>query len=351
MRKKKWTKDKIFEESRKYSSWRDFRDGNFTAYKRSLCFADEIFWLQHLSEPKNYWTRDRVFEIARKYETRSDFRLKEPIAYQIAIRDSLLEKMDWLGFLPTDSRYWTFDKAQEESRKYTSKGRKAFQKGSSVAYYAAKRNGWLDDFPWLTKPNPYTTAMHAVYKYEFPKQHAIYIGLTMNSKVRDYDHRHGKHGKKSAVQRFAEECGLSVPQMVIIADGLTIKDAQRTERQFVDSFASAGWKVLNTRPTGEGCSSIGGVAAKWTRHAVFEEARKFKYRGDFCKFSPSAYEKARSTGWINEMDWWQKRPVKVKEEKSNAYAAATALGVCRENVVQCCQGKKKIIHGWKFCYE
>lgn len=265
-------------------------------------------------KPSGYWTRAKVLDVSRKYVTRSEFRHNDLVAYTIASSNGWLDDMTWLAF-PQTYRHLTFDLVQAESRKYAGMGRKAFQKGSSSAYKAAKRNGWLGSFPWLFKANPYTTRMHVVYRYVFEEAHAIYIGLTMNAKRRDYEHRHPKGNKESAVFRFYKEHNVCIPAMEIVKDKLDVRMAQDLEGSLVEKYKMQGWVVLNSGAVGEGSSSIGMAARKWTRHKVFEEARKYRYRGDFYKFSPSAYEKARSNHWIDDMDWFESRPYIVSGKK------------------------------------
>ena len=301
--KHKWMKNAVLAESRRFTNWRDFRLHSHTAYRHALQYADEITWLEHLKLPSCYWTRERVFECSRAYATRSAFRLHEPSAFQLAMEAGWLDAMTWLDYLPTDRRYWSYERAKAESRKYAGLGRKAFQRGAPVAYFAAKANGWLDRFPWLARPNPYTTPMHTVYKYVFPRQHAVYIGLTIDPIGRDNHHRHGHKGKRSAVFRFACAHGEQVPRMLIIAEHLTISEAQACEDVLVKANRERGWLVLNKGATGVGCGSVGSVANKWTRSRVFKLSHEFMRPKQFAKAYPSAYEKARRLGWLHAMVW------------------------------------------------
>ena len=45
---------------------------------------------------------------------------------------------------------WNYETCIEESKKY--KSRTEFQKGSNGAYLAALKNGWLDEYTWLKRP-------------------------------------------------------------------------------------------------------------------------------------------------------------------------------------------------------
>ena len=62
---------------------------------------------------------------------------------------------------------WNYDTCLEEAHKY--KSRFEFQKKCSGAYYAALRNGWLDDYDWFeTKLQSwdYDTCLEESRKYK-----------------------------------------------------------------------------------------------------------------------------------------------------------------------------------------
>lgn len=90
-------------------------------------------------KPSGYWTKERVFEEAKKYTSRKAFSNGNGTAYKIASKNGWLDEMPWMNIAPK--------KCFEESRKYTSRG--AFQKGSVTAYGIAQSNKWLDEMPWL----------------------------------------------------------------------------------------------------------------------------------------------------------------------------------------------------------
>ena len=90
---------------------------------------------------------------------------------------------------------------------------------------------------------------------------------------------------------------------------------------------------------------------KWTREKVFEESRKYQYKGEFCNGSPQAYRVAQRNGWVEEMPWirekrkpvnyWTKARVfekgrkftnqkEFKENANGAYQAAMRQGWIKE---------------------
>lgn len=52
---------------------------------------------------------------------------------------------------------------------------------------------------------------------------------------------------------------------------------------------------------------------KWTYEACYEEAKKYKSRGEFSDKSPSAWAKAKKKGWIEDYNWF------IEREKPRGY--------------------------------
>ena len=150
----KWTREAVFEESKKYSTITDFNAKNATAYaiaKRNG-WLDEMPWLERKYVIRGFWQSEvNVFNESHKYTTLKGFREGCSTAYYIAQSKGLLKKMTWLK--RTDSKpsgYWNIkENVFQEAKKYTSII--DFYKGCNIAYYSAKNNGWLDDMDWLTK--------------------------------------------------------------------------------------------------------------------------------------------------------------------------------------------------------
>ena len=41
----------------------------------------------------------------------------------------------------------------------------------------------------------------------------------------------------------------------------------------------------------------------WTKEKIIEESKKYKTRGEFHDYNGTAYSKARTNGWLDEMVW------------------------------------------------
>lgn len=142
-----WTKDRCHEEALKYRYKRDFHRGCGSAYTAATRhgWLDEI--CSHMiatAKPSGYWSRERCFEEAKKYTSQIEFRTNSPGAY------NALKKKGWLkdacAHMELDKHlpgYWIKEKCREEAKKY--KAKSAFRKGCQGAYNSAWTHGWLDE--------------------------------------------------------------------------------------------------------------------------------------------------------------------------------------------------------------
>lgn len=91
------------------------------------------------------WTKEKCQEESLKYKTKKEFLNNSRAccisAYKNKWMDEICSHMN--SKKVNHKGYWTKEKCQEESIKY--KSRWEFEKGSSSAYNAARRNGWRDE--------------------------------------------------------------------------------------------------------------------------------------------------------------------------------------------------------------
>ena len=410
----------IRNEALKYSSLSDFIKFSYNAYNWAVKY-NVIALFTWLKRDTHIWNYENVLAVAKKFSSTGEFNRRQSSAWNAARRNGWLQHFTWMRRGPLIKH--TKSHVMECSRKYAGMGRKAFQRGDVGAYHVALKNGWLDEMTWLLPSrNPYKESVHCVYKYYFKDFNTVYIGLTMRKDERDNAHR---SKNKSAVYRFAIAKGVDVPPMIVIADGLSMPEAQRLEAEYVARAQNDGCMVLNSAKVGVGVGSLGSLAGEMSKDEVFAVARKYHRRWDFGRGNPAAYGYALKYKWLDEMDWMPKRwmpkrsptrPKAVKtrraarvwmrdelvaetkkyssrqhfreanwaaysaalkmgvldevlpaknaprkvfayregsfvSEYQNAYEAARQLGICRVNVVQCCKGRRRQIHGYRFQYE
>ena len=149
----KWTsKEKVFEESRKYHSKSEFQRKAGGAYNHAKHnkWLKEMTWLT-TPERKIKWTHDAVIEESRKYEYKCDFRKYACGAHLAASENGWLKEMTWLKDKHKPHNYWTKERVFDESRKYSNK--KDFENNAKTTFLKAMNSGWLPFKTWL-KPLP-----------------------------------------------------------------------------------------------------------------------------------------------------------------------------------------------------
>lgn len=248
-----------------------------------------------------YWTRERVFEESKKYTTRKEFRKGAGGAYSAAYDNGWLEEMDWIkvGKYGQRGQFEDFNKCAEESKKY--KNRSEFKKHSNQAYCAAQKNGWLDKFTWLKNcKDLYKDKVDCIYAYKFEDLKTIYVGRTIFKERRDMDH---KCCKRDSIKRFIEDNSLEWPEMEVLEDNLTLAEGIEREGFWIEHFKKEGWVLINSAKAG----SLGAIGfGKWTKNTCREEASKYSRRIDFMNGSRGAYNASLSKGWIEEYTWFKK---------------------------------------------
>ena len=92
----------------------------------------------------HYWTMEKCKEEALKYKTKTEYRVNSVSSYGAAHRNNWIDDIcKHMIKLHKDKNYWTKEKCQEESLKYSS--RENFRRGCSSAYNKSYDNKWLND--------------------------------------------------------------------------------------------------------------------------------------------------------------------------------------------------------------
>lgn len=298
-----WTKEHVFEEARKYNTKVDFLKGCASAYSvaRKNNWFNEMVWFTMNRRPNGYWTKENIFKESRKCKTKREFQKKCSRGYEIARNEGWDKEIYWLEEIHKPHGYWTKERVFDEARKYKTK--KEFRNNSSGAYTVAYINRWFDKMTWLeSDQNPVFDPIYSVYCYRFNDYNTIYIGLTMSINQRKWSHA---NQKESPVYSFAKKNGIEVPEMEILIDGLYQKEAQLYEGKLRKVSEYVGMNTLNSGATGVGTGSLGGAVKKWTKPKVFEAARSCNTRNEFKRKFSGAYQQACKKGWYKEMDWFE----------------------------------------------
>lgn len=91
-----WTKEKSFEESKKYTSRSEFKNKSNGAYRASIKnkWIDEMDWLIPRQKPSGYWkNKEHIVEVSKLCKKRSDFKNKYRNAYDWAKKYNMLDDL------------------------------------------------------------------------------------------------------------------------------------------------------------------------------------------------------------------------------------------------------------------
>ena len=91
-----WTKERCLEEAKKYKSRSEFGKNSGTAYTVAVRkkWLDEICsHMEEIKKPSGYWTKEKLWEETRRYDSRSLFRKNSSGAYYAASKRDLLDEI------------------------------------------------------------------------------------------------------------------------------------------------------------------------------------------------------------------------------------------------------------------
>jgi hypothetical protein len=132
-----------YEEAKKYKNRRAFLKGCSGAYTKALKngWLNDYSWFKEMKKPNGYWNQETCFEEAKKYSSKKEFKQHANGAYQFAYKEGWLDDYTW--FKPLTG-YWTYEACKAEAAKYERRGQ--FKTGSPNAYTKSRIKGWLDEF-------------------------------------------------------------------------------------------------------------------------------------------------------------------------------------------------------------
>ena len=308
---KKWNYETCFDEAQKYTSKPEFRQNSITAY----CIARDKGWLSEytwLEEHKIYSYEECIIK-AKEFEYYNDFRYKAHPYYMVARKRGWLREYSWLIKEPVEphNKKWKYDTCYAEAKKY--KTRSAFNKGCSGAYDVARRNGWLADYTWMPDLTELDAKVDSVYCYLFEEQNAAYVGRTLMYRQHIRDVEHGNY-EKDAVYRFAHEHSCDIPKMIIIEENLTIQQGREREDYWRKYYEAHGYTMLNRGATGKKSGSIGALASgKWTFEKAYKIAQAFQTVNEMCEEYEYLYKISKARGWLEKFDWFKGEEIRIEK--------------------------------------
>ena len=364
MSKDSWTKERIQEAAKKYSTRSEFANGNRGAYMK----AQREGWLNEVcsfmvspTKPKGFWTEERLFELAKEYKSRADFYKNEPSAYRIACLRGWIDKVNLI--FDEQHQQYTKEECRSEAIKY--KRKEDFERDSPQYYKFAKEHRFLTE---ICSHMGTCGDYRYIYVFEFEDHHA-YIGLSFSPQKRLKQHL---NEEKSTVFKYIKETGCKYIFKVLSSS--LVETSVQQEVSWIRKYKEDGWLLLNKeldelandgspKYTYEYCEMIANryahtqsfqkgnglvydFAARhgwldnicqhmdrdsievqhWTKERCQEEAYKYKTRKDFQKGCRGAYAAAYRNKWLDEICSHMERPT-----SSNRY---WTIEKCREEALK-----------------
>ncbi|MFI5391818.1 MAG: hypothetical protein ACHQYQ_10690 [Bacteriovoracales bacterium] len=144
-----WTYKKCRKEAKKYITQQQFKIGSPGAYNsaRRNNWLDKICKHMEPSDkrPPGYWTKERCAKEVKKYKTLKALELGNATVYGIIGRKGWKDEL--CGHIEAQIKptgFWNIkENCRKEAKKYKNKW--AFQEGNRGAFFASKRNGWIEE--------------------------------------------------------------------------------------------------------------------------------------------------------------------------------------------------------------
>ncbi len=249
------------------------------------------------SSKQKIWTRERCYETARQYKELNSFCKECQTAYVIAHRNGWLQDYTWLSRRQLPNGYWTKELVLEEARKY--KNSHEFKERNPKAYSAAHRKGWMKECTWFVKPKnakkwDYDTCFEEAQKYttltDF-RVNSIYSYCMARDKgwLKEYT------WLKKHVNIFNHGACLSEAKRYQY-----FNDFRAQSHQFYMVARNRGWLREYTWLIKE---PVEPYNKKWKYDTCYAEAKKYKTRSEFNKKRSGAYDVARRNGWLADYTW------------------------------------------------
>jgi hypothetical protein len=354
---RKWTYEKIKEESLKYTTRNDFRLGSPGAYiaARNIGIMSEVVMHMGKSKCERQYTKEEILQSARKYKNQRDWKNNEISIFRCAAgynktnkskeeRDFWLECISHMEYVFKPNGYWTYERCKDASKKFKTLREFHDNPEFNVAYQRIYRNGWTELFEHLElskKPKGHWTyescreialsyeyssdfvnecggAYNAIkknnwgelishlkhkssnyyryiYSFEFPDNH-VYVGLTHNLNKRKSDHLNNVRGT-SPVFKHIKKTGLDYEFKVVFEEPFHKDIAGKMEGKVLHDYISRGWIPLNKAKPG----ALGGDRRIWTYEKIKEELVGIKTITDARNKLPNhVFPIIRENGWVDD---------------------------------------------------
>jgi hypothetical protein len=309
-----WTAERIFEESKKYKNTVDWKKGSVTSY--SYSFKIDGLYAKCLEfmgveqpKPNGYWTAERIFEESKKFKTAKEWKKGSVTSYSYSFKiDGLYEKciIEMGHKRPKKIGYWQIkENVLAEAKKYKTRSEWGTGKNAhGASYTSAKKNGWFEE-----------ATAHMV---EGCTPAGYWTKERLSESANKYKYfgdwlKHDRLAYQAAKrQGYFDECTKHMSYLTVPNGHWQIKEnvlaearKYKTRSEFnkkssgaCNSATQNGWydECIAHMDYAEGHTPAG----YWTKEKVLVEAKKYKTNREWSKKSDKSYGAATRNGWLDE---------------------------------------------------
>lgn len=148
---RKRTREYCEQVARKYSSLKDLCTMERSVSNKAFAegWIDDYTWLSRERARRNSLTEEECARISRQFSTLREFRLGNPSAYVISTKNGWIQSFTWLQREIGKKTYHTREELAELSKRFRTA--MEFRTNCYKEYHYAWEHGWLNDFIWLEK--------------------------------------------------------------------------------------------------------------------------------------------------------------------------------------------------------
>ena len=291
------------------SSISEFCRKDNSAYAKSL----QNHWIDNWFSRRKHvkYTKEQCFALAKLCHSKTEFQSRYSGAYYAARRNNWLPLYNWFistAELKSHHRKYTDDEILSVSRKYSTL--REFREQAHAWYALSARRHLLSKMTWLLRNVEVIerNRTDTIYAYIFEPMHSVYIGRTVEPRIRDANHR--KAG--DVVYEFAKLHHITIPSPNILITGISVPEGVIVEDEMITQYKKSGWNVLNKMKGG----SIGSLASgKLSKTHCINVAKQYDTIGELFMHNASVYRKLHKCGWIHECPWlkYERMPIKCSD--------------------------------------
>lgn len=335
---KTWSKEDCFNLCRTCKTKTELLSKSRYVYKKMLenGWFDEVDWFEKRHWVSKKWNKESVFNECRKYSSRHELEKNNPYLYRVVKNNNWFVEMDWIKRKPSVylSGYFVYV-YEDDVNKVAYVGLTCEKKRRDLAHRSEMSYGRYEMSPvynyfineiHMEIPEPIylesnISREEAVEKEDFWRYEYVRKGYRVLNKA--------KTGKGSGSTGGGSIKWTKTKVFEISKNYTDRKSFQKEQSRPYCIARKNGWldEMTWLKPRYK----------YWDdKDKVMEEGRKYETRTEFREKSKGAYEHARQRGWLEEMTWFKSL------KRSNGYWT-------KETILEESKKYKNITEFEKYC--